>query len=88
MRQTSSHMDDTCSILDNRHGMNDRIPDTRIEGKVAVGGSDIYSGEVHVETLGKKIGMVFQQPNLFPKSIYDHVTFGPKQHGSPLYLQA
>ncbi|MDR9747485.1 phosphate ABC transporter ATP-binding protein PstB [Paenibacillus sp. FSL F4-0087] len=69
------------TLLRTLNRMNDRIPGTRIEGKVAVGGTDIYSGEVHVETIRKKIGMVFQQPNPFPKSIYDNVAFGPRQHG-------
>ncbi|ANA80486.1 phosphate ABC transporter ATP-binding protein [Paenibacillus glucanolyticus] len=69
------------TLLRTLNRMNDRIPGARVEGRVAIGGIDIYSGEVHVESLRKKIGMVFQQPNPFPKSIYDNVAFGPKQHG-------
>lgn len=69
------------TLLRTLNRMNDRIPGTRIEGTVAVGGTDIYSGDVHVETLRKKIGMVFQSPNPFPKSIYDNIAFGPRQHG-------
>lgn len=69
------------TLLRTLNRMNDRIAGARIEGKVAVGGTDIYSSEVHVETLRKKIGMVFQQPNPFPKSIYDNVAFGPRLHG-------
>ena len=61
--------------------MNDRIPGTRIEGRVAIAGTDIYSDEVDVETLRKRVGMVFQQPNPFPKSIYDNVAYGPRLHG-------
>src|SRR4051812_44283856 len=48
--------------------MNDMIAGTRIEGRVAIAGTDIYSNEVDVETLRKRVGMVFQQPNPFPKS--------------------
>ena len=44
-------------------------------------GSDIYSNEIEVETLRKRVGMVFQQPNPFPKSIYDNVAYGPRLHG-------
>ncbi|GAB6928313.1 phosphate ABC transporter ATP-binding protein PstB [Paenibacillus sp. JCM 10914] len=69
------------TLLRTLNRMNDRIPGTRIEGKVAIGGIDIYAGDVHVESLRQKIGMVFQQPNPFPKSIYDNVAFGPRQHG-------
>lgn len=69
------------TLLRTLNRMNDRIPGTRIEGRVAIGGTDIYHDEVHVESLRQKIGMVFQQPNPFPKSIYDNVAFGPKQHG-------
>ena len=61
--------------------MNDMIPNVKITGKVRVAGDDIYASKVDVEILRKNIGMVFQQPNPFPKSIYDNVTFGPKLHG-------
>lgn len=61
--------------------MNDMIPDVRITGSVRVGGQDIYEPGVDVEILRKNIGMVFQQPNPFPKSIYDNVAFGPRLHG-------
>lgn len=70
------------TLLRTLNRMNDRIPGTRIEGKVAIGGTDIYARGVHIESLRKKIGMVFQQPNPFPKSIYDNVAFGPRQHGT------
>ena len=49
--------------------------------QIAIAGTDIYSKEVDVETLRKKVGMVFQQPNPFPKSIYDNVAYGPRLHG-------
>ncbi len=61
--------------------MNDMIPGTRIEGVCEIGGTDIYSDQVDVETLRKRVGMVFQQPNPFPKSIYDNIAYGPRLHG-------
>jgi phosphate transport system ATP-binding protein len=69
------------TLLRTLNRMNDMIPGTRIEGLIAIGGTDIYSSEVDVETLRKKVGMVFQQPNPFPKSIYDNVAYGPRLHG-------
>ncbi|GAB3879089.1 phosphate ABC transporter ATP-binding protein PstB [Hymenobacter segetis] len=56
--------------------MNDFIPDCRHEGHVLIHGQDIYAPEVVVEELRKRVGMVFQRPNPFPKSIYDNVTYG------------
>jgi phosphate transport system ATP-binding protein len=61
--------------------MNDLIFGVRISGEVAIDGQDIYSPEVDVVALRKKVGMVFQAPNPFPKSIYENVTYGPKIHG-------
>jgi phosphate transport system ATP-binding protein len=69
------------TLLRTLNRMNDLIPGTRIEGRIAIAGTDIYSPEVDVETLRKKVGMVFQQPNPFPKSIYDNVAYGPRLHG-------
>ncbi|CAM4067973.1 phosphate ABC transporter ATP-binding protein PstB [Paenibacillus alkaliterrae] len=69
------------TLLRTLNRMNDMIPGTRIEGGIAIGGTEIYSDEVDVETLRKKVGMVFQQPNPFPKSIYDNVAYGPRLHG-------
>ncbi|MFD0673470.1 phosphate ABC transporter ATP-binding protein PstB [Cohnella sp. GCM10027633] len=69
------------TLLRTLNRMNDMIADTRIEGSVAIAGTNIYGGEVDVETLRKKVGMVFQQPNPFPKSIYDNVAYGPRLHG-------
>ncbi|MDQ6418382.1 phosphate ABC transporter ATP-binding protein PstB [Paenibacillus sp. LHD-117] len=69
------------TLLRTLNRMNDMIPGTRIEGGLSIGGTEIYSGEVDVETLRKKVGMVFQQPNPFPKSIYDNVAYGPRLHG-------
>jgi phosphate transport system ATP-binding protein len=69
------------TLLRTLNRMNDRIPDTKINGSVKVSGTDIYSKSVDPELLRKKVGMVFQQPNPFPKSIYDNVAYGPKLHG-------
>ncbi|ANS73756.1 phosphate ABC transporter ATP-binding protein [Paenibacillus yonginensis] len=69
------------TLLRTLNRMNDMIPGTRIEGKVEVGGNDIYGAQVEVESLRRNVGMVFQQPNPFPKSIYDNVAYGPKLHG-------
>lgn len=69
------------TLLRTFNRMNDMIAGTRIEGKVEIAGTDIYSNEVDVETLRKRVGMVFQQPNPFPKSIYDNIAYGPRLHG-------
>ncbi|WP_127532808.1 phosphate ABC transporter ATP-binding protein PstB [Paenibacillus kobensis] len=69
------------TLLRTLNRMNDMIPGTRIEGEISISGTDIYSGSVDVETLRKKVGMVFQQPNPFPKSIYDNIAYGPRLHG-------
>ncbi|MBD2871573.1 phosphate ABC transporter ATP-binding protein PstB [Paenibacillus arenilitoris] len=69
------------TLLRTLNRMNDMIPGTRIEGGLSIGGTEIYSNEVDVETLRKKVGMVFQQPNPFPKSIYDNIAYGPRLHG-------
>lgn len=61
--------------------MNDLIDNVRIEGAVMLDGEDIYAPEVDVTLLRKKVGMVFQQPNPFPMSIYDNVAYGPRIHG-------
>ncbi|RMC31988.1 phosphate ABC transporter ATP-binding protein PstB [Paracoccus alkanivorans] len=61
--------------------MNDTIPIARIEGKIALDGEDIYDRRVDPVQLRAKVGMVFQKPNPFPKSIYDNVAYGPRIHG-------
>ena len=61
--------------------MNDVIDVCRVEGTISLNGLDIYSKEIEVEHLREKIGMVFQKPNPFPKSIYDNVAYGPRIHG-------
>lgn len=69
------------TLLRTLNRMNDMIPGTRIEGVVQIADTDIYSDDVEVEALRKRVGMVFQQPNPFPKSIYDNVAYGPRLHG-------
>ena len=61
--------------------MNDTIPSCRVEGKITLDGEDIYDPRVDPVQLRAKVGMVFQKPNPFPKSIYDNVAYGPKIHG-------
>jgi len=61
--------------------MNDTIPKTRLQGQVLLDGEDIYQPKVDVVELRKKVGMVFQQPNPFPKSIFENVAFGPRRLG-------
>jgi phosphate transport system ATP-binding protein len=56
--------------------MNDVIPGTRVEGKVLLDGIDIYRDDIDVPELRRKVGMVFQKPNPFPKSIYENVAYG------------
>lgn len=61
--------------------MNDIIDGTRLEGKVMIDNSDIYSPMTDVVGLRKKIGMIFQKSNPFPKSIFDNIAYGPRIHG-------
>jgi phosphate transport system ATP-binding protein len=61
--------------------MNDTIRGTRVEGKVILDGSDIYSRGTDVVELRRRVGMVFQRPNPFPQSIFDNVAFGPRVLG-------
>jgi len=61
--------------------MNDLIDSVRITGSIKVGGQDIHSPDVDVIELRKRIGMVFQKSNPFPKSIYDNIAYGLKLHG-------
>ena len=57
--------------------MNDLIPDTRIEGELVVEGVSVYGSEIDLVAHRQRVGMVFQRPNPFPKSIYDNVAYGP-----------
>ena len=61
--------------------MNDLVDGCRVEGKVILDGEDIYDKRVDTTLLRKKVGMVFQQPNPFPMSIYDNIAYGTRLHG-------
>ncbi|MDE4908546.1 phosphate ABC transporter ATP-binding protein PstB [Methanogenium marinum] len=61
--------------------MNDLIPSCRIEGGISYHGTDLYGPAIDPVHLRKQVGMVFQRPNPFPKSIYDNITYGPRMHG-------
>ena len=61
--------------------INDLVPGARVEGKVAYNGIDLYRHDVSATEVRRRIGMVFQKPNPFPKSIYDNVAYGPRING-------
>jgi phosphate transport system ATP-binding protein len=61
--------------------MNDTIPGCRVEGAIALDGQDVYDKRLDVVQLRAQVGMVFQKPNPFPKSVYENVAYGPRIHG-------
>jgi len=61
--------------------MNDTIPGARVTGSIRLDGSDVYGRDVDVVELRARVGMVFQKPNPFPKSIFENVAYGPRIHG-------
>ena len=61
--------------------MNDLVSIARVEGQIMLDGENIYASSVDTARLRKKVGMVFQQPNPFPMSIYDNIAYGPRIHG-------
>ena len=61
--------------------MNDTIPSARVQGRIELEGEDIYASGMDVVQLRARVGMVFQKPNPFPKSIYENIAYGPKIHG-------
>lgn len=61
--------------------MNDTIPICRVDGNITIDGQDIYDPSLDVVQLRARVGMVFQKPNPFPKSIYENVAYGPRIHG-------
>lgn len=69
------------TFLKTLNRMNDLTPGVRTEGGVYLDGEDIYGKQVDVTILRRRVGMVFQQPNPFPMSIYDNVAYGPRTHG-------
>lgn len=69
------------TFLRSLNRMNDTIDTCRVEGQITLDGEDIYDPRVDPVTLRARVGMVFQKPNPFPKSIFDNVAYGPKIHG-------
>lgn len=69
------------TFLKTLNRMNDLVEGVRIEGKVYLDGEDIYAPKLDTTLLRKRVGMVFQQPNPFPMSIYDNIAYGPRIHG-------
>ncbi len=69
------------TFLRSLNRMNDTIDICRVEGDILIDGQDIYDPKIDPVQLRAKVGMVFQKPNPFPKSIYDNVAYGPKIHG-------
>ncbi len=61
--------------------MNDLVDGVRIDGRIELDGEDMYDRSVNVAELRRRVGMVFQKPNPFPKSIFDNVAYGPRIHG-------
>lgn len=69
------------TFLKTLNRMNDYVKDIKITGSVVLDDEDIYDSRVDTTVLRKKVGMVFQQPNPFPMSIYDNIAYGPRIHG-------
>lgn len=69
------------SLLRLFNRMNDLIPGVKVEGKIILDDISIYDDHIDVVKLKKRVGMVFQKPNVFPMSVYDNIAFGPKHHG-------
>ena len=69
------------TLLKTLNRMNDLVEGVRIEGQVLLDGDDIYDANMDTTALRRRVGMVFQQPNPFPMSIYDNVAYGPRVHG-------
>ncbi len=61
--------------------MNDTIDSARVSGSITLDGDDVYSKQIDVVMLRARVGMVFQKPNPFPKSVYENVAYGPRIHG-------
>ncbi|MDR0704055.1 MAG: phosphate ABC transporter ATP-binding protein PstB [Planctomycetaceae bacterium] len=69
------------SFLRSINRMNDLIPNTRIEGRLSVEGQEVYDKRIDLVQLRRNVGMVFQRPNPFPKSIFDNIVYGPRLQG-------
>ena len=69
------------TLLRSINRMNDLIPDTRLNGEILIDGKNIYDKDIQVDELRKNVGMVFQRPNPFPKSIFENVAYGLRVNG-------
>ena len=69
------------TLLRTFNRMNDLVPGTRIEGDVTLDGAPLYGPDIDVVDVRRRVGMVFQRPNPFPKSIFDNVAYGPRLYG-------
>ena len=69
------------TFLRSMNRINDLIPNIHVEGKLYVNNQDIYAKQIHLVNLRQQVGMVFQKPNPFPKSIFDNVAYGPRLQG-------
>jgi len=69
------------TLLRSFNRMNDLTPHCRVQGEICLDGEDIYAPGVDVVNIRRRVGMVFQRPNPFPKSIYDNVAYGPRLYG-------
>lgn len=68
------------TVLKSLNRMNDLVPECKITGNITLDGVNIYK-DIDINKLRKRVGMVFQKPNLFPMSIYDNIAYGPRTHG-------
>lgn len=69
------------TLIKSLNRMNDLVEGCRIKGDIMLDGKDIYKSTMNVNSLRKNVGMVFQQPNPFPMSIYNNIAYGPRTHG-------
>jgi phosphate transport system ATP-binding protein len=69
------------TLLRSLNRMNDLVPNVHIEGQILLDGNNIYAPSVDIVDVRRRVGMVFQRPNPFPKSIYDNVAYGPRLYG-------
>lgn len=69
------------TLIKSLNRMNDLVEGCRIEGDILLDGKDVYKNSMDVNALRKSVGMVFQQPNPFPMSIYNNIAYGPRTHG-------
>lgn len=69
------------TLIKSLNRMNDLVEDCKITGSIKLFGEDIYGGNADINSLRKRVGMVFQKPNPFHMSVYDNIAFGPRTHG-------